>query len=234
MCTGPPFVPDALPFEPLDLSATPIAELIAACDIVHGVGAGRAWCGVSSHTPWCFHRTAHETLVAFPDWAHRTLVEHRSDPRPSTLSWETLARAKSGDALWDAAQRSLLIHGELYNNVRMTWVEALLEWTESPERCLETLIDLNHRYALDGQDPNSYGGLLDAFAAELGRPSPPVSSLRAHRWRYALASEPVGGTCLFDPQLEVGACHGWCLGGRIEAAFLSGRATAGRLLAAER
>jgi predicted NAD/FAD-dependent oxidoreductase len=42
----------------------------------------------------------------------------------------------------------------------MTWGKALPGWTESPQRALELLIDLNHRFALDGSDPNSYGGLL--------------------------------------------------------------------------
>jgi predicted NAD/FAD-dependent oxidoreductase len=35
------------------------------------------------------------------------------------------------------------------------------------------------------------------------------------------------------PQLEANTCGDWCLGGRIEANLLSGRAMAGRLLAAE-
>ena len=53
-----------------------------------------------------------------------------------------------------------LIHGELHNNLRMTWGKALLNWTEGPEDCWSKLVDLNHRYALDGRDPNSYGGLM--------------------------------------------------------------------------
>jgi photolyase PhrII len=229
---GPPFLPDDLPFAPVDLASAAIPELVAACAIDHGVGpvphtpggsvAGYArWSefrdrrlanyararndplrpeAVSRMSPylhygqvspfrlarearahgregaakfldellvwrelayaWCFHRANHATLGALPHWAQQTLDEQRSAPRPALQSWETLARGRTGDPLWDAAQRSLLIHGELHNNVRMTWGKALLEWTEGPERCLETLIDLNHRYALDGRDPNSYGGLL--------------------------------------------------------------------------
>ncbi|MFW5681305.1 MAG: FAD-dependent oxidoreductase, partial [Pseudomonadota bacterium] len=51
----------------------------------------------------------------------------------------------------------------------------------------------------------------------------------AHRWRYALAAEPVGEPCLYDRSGLV-ACGDWCLGGRIEAAFLSGLAAAGRVM----
>ncbi len=100
------------------------------------------------------------TLDALPDWARATLSAHANDPRAMTQSWETLARGRTGDALWDAAQASLRIHGELHNNLRMTWGKALLKWTGGPQAALAMLIDLNHRYALDGRDPASYGGIL--------------------------------------------------------------------------
>ena len=74
---------------------------------------------------WCFHTAEQETLEALPSWAAQTLDAHRGDRRPADFSWETLARSRTGDPLWDAAQRSLLIHGELHNNVRMTWGKAL-------------------------------------------------------------------------------------------------------------
>lgn len=109
---------------------------------------------------FCFYRSQHETLDALPDWARDTLQAHAPDPRPSLHSWETLARGRTGDALWDAAQRSLLVHGELHNNVRMTWGKALPQWMRDPQSALSMMIDLNHRYALDGRDPASYGGLL--------------------------------------------------------------------------
>ena len=108
---------------------------------------------------FCHHRTDLETDASLPPWAVATLSAHVNDPR-SCLSWETLARAKTGDRLWDAAQRSLLKHGELHNNVRMTWGKAILEWSKDHRQSLERLIDLNHRYALDGRDPASYGGIL--------------------------------------------------------------------------
>ncbi|MCA9561451.1 MAG: NAD(P)-binding protein [Myxococcales bacterium] len=108
---------------------------------------------------WCFHtRDAHDP-ECLPAWARSTLREHESDPRPLLPSWETLVHARTGDALWDACQRSLLRHGELHNNLRMTWGKALVGWTRDVEQAMERLADLNHRYALDGRDPASYGGL---------------------------------------------------------------------------
>ena len=109
---------------------------------------------------WCFHRRDHDQLTALPTWAIQSLRDHQDDPRADLFSWETLARGRTGEPLWDSAQTSLLIHGELHNNLRMTWGKALLNWTEDPEDCWRKLIDLNHRYALDGRDPNSYGGLM--------------------------------------------------------------------------
>lgn len=108
---------------------------------------------------FCYFSRELETSKSLPEWANATLTEHQADLR-TTLSWERLARAKSGARLWDAAQRSLLKHGELHNNVRMTWGKALVQWSKDHSQALERLIDLNHRYALDGRDPASYGGIL--------------------------------------------------------------------------
>jgi deoxyribodipyrimidine photolyase len=87
-------------------------------------------------------------------------MDHQDDPREAVYSWERLYRGQTGDTLWDVAQKSLLIHGELHNNVRMTWGKTFLNWTRHPQDALDLMIDLNHRFALDGNDPNSYGGLL--------------------------------------------------------------------------
>lgn len=219
-----------LPFDPVDLQVTEIADLVAACQIDHAVGpvphtvggstAGYdRWDqfqqqsisryhrvrnnpledGVSRLSPYlhygmvaptriareanangskgaekfldelliwrelayafCHYRTDHWRLSAIPTWARETLAEHAGG-RTKLLSWEQLARGKTGDSLWDSAQRSLLIHGELHNNVRMTWGKALLQWTPDAKQALAMMVDLNHRYALDGRDPASYGGIL--------------------------------------------------------------------------
>jgi predicted NAD/FAD-dependent oxidoreductase len=76
--------------------------------------------------------------------------------------------------------------------------------------------------------------LCDAFHALLGIQALPPSHVAAHRWRHALASRPLDQDCLFDPDLGLGACGDWCLGARVEAAFLSGAAMAGRVLSNER
>ena len=109
---------------------------------------------------WCAFTKNPHSLDALPKWAQRTLEEEHTTLRLKNYSWETLSRGQTDDPLWNACQQSLLRQGELHNNLRMTWGKQLIEWTSGPEECLRYLIDLNHRYALDGRDPSSYGGLL--------------------------------------------------------------------------
>ena len=42
----------------------------------------------------------------------------------------------------------------------MLWGKKILEWSASPQEALAIMVDLNNRYALDGQDPNSYSGIF--------------------------------------------------------------------------
>lgn len=109
---------------------------------------------------FCHYRADHDRFAALPSWARATLDRHRVDRRTQQYTLEELARGATLDAFWNASQKSLLVHGELHNNVRMTWGKAVLGWCAVPAVALERLIDLNHRYALDGRDPASYGGIL--------------------------------------------------------------------------
>ncbi|MGB5671220.1 MAG: FAD-dependent oxidoreductase [Sedimenticolaceae bacterium] len=108
----------------------------------------------------CFFADDPQSLSVLPAWAQSTLQEHACDQRASIIDDEALARSCSKDEVWDLAQTSLRIHGELHNNLRMTWAKAIPGWRPDPQAALDTLLELNHRYALDGSDPNSYGGLL--------------------------------------------------------------------------
>jgi len=125
-----------------------------------------------------WHFAAHtpdlHTLAVVPEWARETLAAHANQAeRADVLPVEILERGRTGDRLWDLAQRSLLVTGELHNNVRMTWGKAIPAWTATPEAARETLVALNHRYALDGRDPASYGGLYWCLGL-FDRPFPPA------------------------------------------------------------
>lgn len=69
--------------------------------------------------------------------------------------------------------------------------------------------------------------LFESFKRALGRPVEEPIYLTAHRWRFALPTEPLDQACLADSGLRVVACGDWCGGPRVEGAFLSGRAAAG-------
>ena len=47
-----------------------------------------------------------------------------------------------------------------------------------------------------------------------------------HRWLYAAVSQGAGQTCLADDKAKLVACGDWCLGGRVEGAWLSGKTAA--------
>ena len=180
-----------------------------------GAGAAKfldellVWRELSYH--WCAHQKSPETLAALPVWAQQTLHKHRSDARTPSVSLEAFTRAKTGSALMDACQMSLLRHGELHNNVRMTWAKAIAQWAVTPTAALKTLIDLNHRYALDGNNPNSYGGLLWAlglFDRPFSPEQPVLGAIRprdvgAHAQRMNLAAYQTKVTRPNGPQHDV-------------------------------
>jgi deoxyribodipyrimidine photo-lyase len=102
----------------------------------------------------------HDRYESLPDWARATLEKHANDPRPHLYTLEELSAARTGDRVWNAAQRELLCEGRINNYLRMLWGKRVLEWTRTPREALSVLIELNNRYALDGRDPNSYSGIF--------------------------------------------------------------------------
>ena len=63
--------------------------------------------------------------------------------------------------------------------------------------------------------------LLKGFAEVTGIRAEP-GFVQAHRWRYAQTTEPLGVSHVWDAELGLGVCGDWCLGHRIENAFVSG------------
>ena len=70
--------------------------------------------------------------------------------------------------------------------------------------------------------------LLQEVANRFGR-LPPVGFTRAHRWGYALTEGSSPGEVLTAPELGLGICGDWCVGGRVEGAIVSGIDVAHRL-----
>jgi len=108
---------------------------------------------------FCFYNPLYDRFEGFPQWAQKTLDEHRNDARKYLYPPEVLERGGTHDDLWNAAQREMVKRGKMHGYMRMYWAKKILEWTESPEKALEIAIYLNDRYELDGRDPNGYAGI---------------------------------------------------------------------------
>ena len=108
----------------------------------------------------CCYSADYDKYDSLPDWAKATLAEHGSDRRQYLYSLEDFEQGRTHDAIWNAAQMQLVREGRMHNYLRMLWGKKILEWSASPRDALDVMIELNNKYALDGQDPNSYCGIF--------------------------------------------------------------------------
>jgi deoxyribodipyrimidine photo-lyase len=108
---------------------------------------------------FCFYNENYDNPDGFPDWAKKTLAEHRHDRRDYLYSREQLEAAETHDELWNAAQLELVKFGKMHGYMRMYWAKKILEWTATVEDAMDYAIYLNDRYELDGRDPNGYAGI---------------------------------------------------------------------------
>ena len=91
--------------------------------------------------------------------------------------------------------------------------------------------DWTRRHLEDAPESVSHM-LLESFSAVIGIPIGSMDAVHvsAHRWRFALASEPRHEGVIWDHASQIGLCGDWCSGSRMEGALLSGRAAAHRVL----
>ncbi|MEL6686987.1 MAG: FAD-dependent oxidoreductase [Pseudomonadota bacterium] len=68
--------------------------------------------------------------------------------------------------------------------------------------------------------------MLEAASALCGRKLDQAPHIALHRWLYAFSDEGVGQDCLVDEEAGLVLAGDWCVGGRVEGAFISGRAAA--------
>ena len=102
-------------------------------------------------------------LAVLPDWARKTIAEHRHDQREAVYTREEFERAATHDDLWNATQKELLLRGRIHGYYRMYWGKMILQWSASAESALDTMLYLHDRYALDGDDPNTWTNILWCF-----------------------------------------------------------------------
>lgn len=74
---------------------------------------------------------------------------------------------------------------------------------------------------LEDSEDRVQAKLLKAFAEVTGIRATPAHAV-VHRWRYAQTQTPLGQSHLFDEASGLGLCGDWCLGHRVEDAFVSG------------
>lgn len=108
---------------------------------------------------FCLYNPDYDAVSGFPDWAAKTLGQHRQDKREYNYRLDELEQAKTHSPLWNATQKDLVVRGKLHGYLRMYWAKKILEWTDSPETAMQYAIHLNDTYELDGRDPNGYTGI---------------------------------------------------------------------------
>ena len=141
-------------------------------------GARRGWWGMSEAAEgfldqlitWrelgyhlCTYVERFDRFETLPEWARKTLDDHRGDRRDPCYSLEEFEAGETADPLWNAAQEQLRRDGMIHNYLRMLWGKKVLHWAESPEEAYRILIHLNNKYALDGRNPNSYSAISWIF-----------------------------------------------------------------------
>jgi deoxyribodipyrimidine photo-lyase len=101
----------------------------------------------------------YDRFSALPDWARKTLTDHRHDERGVVYTKTQLEDAQTADPYWNAAMLEMRRTGYLHNRMRMYWGKRIIEWTNTPEYAFRVALELNNRYLLDGRDPNSYASI---------------------------------------------------------------------------
>jgi len=74
---------------------------------------------------------------------------------------------------------------------------------------------------LDDDEPRVQAKLLKAFAEVTGIRAQPDFA-QVHRWLWARTERPLGVSHLWERRSGIGLCGDWCLGDRVEDAFVSG------------
>ena len=119
---------------------------------------------------FCYYNKQYDNFNGFPQWAKKSLNDHRNDPREYIYSYDEYENCATHDNLWNAAQMEMKIKGKMHGYMRMYWAKKILEWSDEPESALQIAIDLNDKYSLDGRDPNGYTGIAWSIGGVHDRP----------------------------------------------------------------
>jgi deoxyribodipyrimidine photo-lyase len=84
----------------------------------------------------------YDKFEGLPDWAKKTLCDHKNDSREYFYDLEDWENAKTHDPFWNAAQLEMVYTGKMHGYMRMYWGKKILEWGPTPEEAFQTTIYL--------------------------------------------------------------------------------------------
>ena len=195
-----------------------------------------------SPTRWQLHTTGHgDEHLVHAGFDHVVLAVTASQAREMLQFSEQLAALPPALAAVDvapcwtlmlaypnAAQPGLHTLGPQWNAARSThhrvsWLtrESSKPGRTAVERWTVQASAAWSREHLEDDAPRVQAKLLKAFAEITGIRAEPAHA-EVHRWRYAKTEKPLGQSFLWDAKARVGLCGDWCLGHRVENAFVSG------------
>lgn len=110
-----------------------------------------------------YYNPNYDSYNCIPDWAQKTLDEHKDDPREHVYSQKELEAAETHDPYWNACMKEMRYTGYMHNYMRMYWGKKILEWTNTPQTAHRFALAINNKYFLDGRDANSFTGVAWVF-----------------------------------------------------------------------
>ncbi|HSV41932.1 MAG TPA: deoxyribodipyrimidine photo-lyase, partial [Methanomassiliicoccales archaeon] len=119
---------------------------------------------------FCLHNPNYDTFGGFPEWAKRSIDEHRSDEREHIYTLEQLEASQTHDPLWNAAMMEMVKRGKMHGSLRPYWASKILEWSRTPEEAYQNALYINDRYGLDGRDASGYTGIAMVIGGLYDRP----------------------------------------------------------------
>jgi deoxyribodipyrimidine photo-lyase len=112
---------------------------------------------------YCYYNKNYDSIQGLPNWALKTLKDHKNDKREKKYSFKELLNYRTEDKAWNFSQKQLIEQGKIHTYMRMYWGKKVIEWTNNIEEAYKIIIYLNDTYSIDGNDPNGFVGVLWCF-----------------------------------------------------------------------
>lgn len=125
------------------------------------------WRETAEH--FVYHEENYDNIDGALEWARETLLGHKKDKRIMHYKQSNLENAETKDALWNAAQKEMVIKGSMHTNMRMYWGKTLLKWFDDPEEALCWAKEQTDKYCLVGNDPSACLAYMWAICGSMDR-----------------------------------------------------------------